>query len=106
MSETKPILTERRTLNIVNPPHVAFAAVKEPEPFVSAEQAARFLAVKRRQLLALARGGLAGAYQLGTGTVRKVWVFRLSELAASVVRSGSPQNIGTVKSSTAGIPRR
>ena len=80
MSETKPILTERRTLNIVNPPQVAFVTVKEPEP----EQAARFLSVKRRQLLALARRGLAGAYPLGTGTVRKVWVFRLSELADAV----------------------
>jgi hypothetical protein len=68
----------------VSRPQVAFATVKEPEPFVSAEQAARFLSVKRRQLLALARRGLAGAYPLGTGTVRKVWVFRLSELADAV----------------------
>jgi hypothetical protein len=84
MSETKPILTERQTLHIVNPPQVAFATVKEPEPFVSAEQAAQFLSVERRQLLALARRGLAGAYPLGTGTVRKVWVFRLSELAVAI----------------------
>jgi len=55
-----------------------------PEPFVSAEEAARFLSVKRRYLLALARRGLAGAYALGTGTMRKVWVFRLSELATAV----------------------
>src|SRR5271166_4168972 len=55
-----------------------------PEPFVSAEEAARFLSVKRRYLLALARRGLAGAYALGTGTIRKVWVFRLSELAIAV----------------------
>ena len=55
-----------------------------PEPFVSAEEAARFLSVKRRYLLALARGGLAGAYAIGTGTMRKVWVFRLSELATAV----------------------
>lgn len=82
MSETKSLLDERRTLHITNPSQVAF--VKAPEPFVSAEQAARFLSVKRRQLLALARRGLAGAYPLGTGTVRKVWVFRLSELAAAV----------------------
>ena len=53
-----------------------------PEPFVSAEEAARFLSVKRRYLLALARRGLAGAYALGTGTIRKV--FRLSELATAV----------------------
>jgi hypothetical protein len=44
------------------------------------------LSVRRRQLLALARRGFAGAYPLGTGTVRKVWVFRLSELAAAIER--------------------
>jgi hypothetical protein len=55
------------------------------EPFVSADQAAQFLSVKRRYLLALARSGIAGAYPLGTGTKRKIWLFRLSELAASVM---------------------
>ena len=55
------------------------------EPFVSVDQAAQFLSVKRRYLLALARKGLAGAYPLGTGTKRKTWVFRLSELAAFVM---------------------
>ena len=58
-----------------------------PEPFVSADQAAQFLCVKRRFLLELARRGIAGAYALGTGTKRKVWVFRLSELAASIERN-------------------
>jgi hypothetical protein len=58
-----------------------------PEPFVAAEEAAQFLCVKRRYLLELARRGIAGAYALGTGGKRKIWVFRLSELAASVVRS-------------------
>lgn len=55
-----------------------------PEPFVSADEAAKFLSVKRRYLLALARRGIAGAYSLGTGSKRKIWVFRLSELAASI----------------------
>ena len=55
-----------------------------PEPFVSAEVAAQFLSVKRRHLLALARKGLAGAYALGTGTQRTIWVFRLSELAHAI----------------------
>jgi hypothetical protein len=58
-----------------------------PEPFVSADEAAQFLCVKRRYLLELARRGIAGAYALGTGSKRKIWVFRLSELAASVVRN-------------------
>jgi hypothetical protein len=57
------------------------------EPFVSADEAAQFLCVKHRYLLELSRRGIAGAYALGTGGKRKVWVFRLSELAASVVRN-------------------
>lgn len=55
-----------------------------PEPFVSADEAARFLSVTRRYLLELARRGIAGAYPLGTGTKRKTWLFRLSELATGV----------------------
>ena len=58
-----------------------------PEPFASADEAAQFLCVKRRYLLELARRGISGAYALGTGGKRKIWVFRLSELAASVVRN-------------------
>jgi hypothetical protein len=55
------------------------------EPFASADEAAVFLSISRRYLLSLARGGLAGAYALGTGTQRKIWVFRLSELADAIV---------------------
>lgn len=62
----------------------------KPEPFVSADEAAQFLCVKRRYLLELARRGIPGAYALGTGTKRKIWVFRLSELAASVARNKTP----------------
>ena len=51
------------------------------EPFVSADEAAKFLGIKRRFLLSLARQGVVGAYALGTGGIRRVWVFRLSELA-------------------------
>jgi hypothetical protein len=58
-----------------------------PEPFASSDEAAQFLCVKRRYLLELARRGIAGAYALGTGSKRKIWVFRLSELAASVVQN-------------------
>jgi len=68
------------------------------EPFVDAETAAKFLAIQRRQLLALARNGLHGAYSVGTGSQRNLWVFRLSELAKAVVKrhestigSGSPR---------------
>jgi hypothetical protein len=46
-----------------------------PEPFVSAEEAAQFLCVKRRYLLELARRGIAGAYALGTGASAKSGCF-------------------------------
>jgi hypothetical protein len=62
-----------------------------PEPFVSADEAAQFLAIKRRYLLALARNGITGAYALGTGGKRKIWIFRLSELAASI--AGEPATL-------------
>ena len=41
------------------------------EPFVSADEAAKFLGIKRRFLLSLARRGIAGAYALGTGGIRR-----------------------------------
>jgi hypothetical protein len=55
-----------------------------PEPFVAAEVAADFIGIKRRFLLTLARRGIAGAYALGTGNLRKTWVFRLSELSEAI----------------------
>jgi len=76
-----------------------------PEPFVSAEEAARFLSIKRRHLLALARSGLAGAYPLGTGTVRKIWVFRLSELAAAIARKNSDPRMRGLCDASTGSPR-
>ncbi len=64
-----------------------------PERFVSADEAARFLSVTRRYVLELARRGIAGAYPIGTGSQRKVWVFRLSELAAAVMQKENPAPI-------------
>ncbi len=55
-----------------------------PEPFVSAGEAARFLGINRRLLLALARKGIAGSYPIGTGDIRKTWIFRLSELGIAI----------------------
>jgi hypothetical protein len=55
-----------------------------PEPFVSADAAAKFLGIKRRLLLSLARKGIPGAYSIGTGGFRKHWIFLLSELAAAI----------------------
>ena len=72
-----------------------------PEPFVSADVAAQFLSVTRRYVLALARGGIAGAYALGAGS-RKVWVFRLSELSSAVAARNAlipkPEKCATIRS--------
>jgi len=68
-----------------------------PERFVSADEAARFLSVTRRYVLELARRGIAGAYAIGTGSTRKVWVFRLSELAAAIVQKNSSAPIHKIR---------
>jgi hypothetical protein len=77
--------------NVMSPSSDTLASLPTtPEPFVSAQEAALFLSVKRRYLLELARRGIAGAYSLGTGSKRKVWVFRLSELAGAIERVENP----------------
>jgi hypothetical protein len=60
--------------------------VMAPEPFVSAQEAAKFIGISRRFLIELARRGVSGSYPIGTGELRKTWVFRLSELAAAIGR--------------------
>ena len=73
------------------------ASPESPERFVSADEAAQFLAVTRRYVLELARRGIAGAYAIGTGSTRKVWVFRLSELAAAIVQKNSSAPIHKIR---------
>ncbi len=63
---------------------VVGGTVMIPEPFVSAQEAAKFVGISRRFLTELARRGIPGAYPIGTGELRKTWVFRLSELAAAI----------------------
>jgi hypothetical protein len=75
------------------------------EPFVSAEEAADFIGIKRRFLLTLARRGIAGAYSLGAGELRRTWVFRLSELASANARNANPKGAEIVRSSGLGSPR-
>jgi hypothetical protein len=58
-----------------------------PEPFVSAEEAVKFLPVTRRHLLALARNGIAGAYPLDASARRRRWVFKLSELVSAITKT-------------------
>ena len=54
------------------------------EPFVDAVEAGKFLSLRPRRVLELARQGKIPAYPLGDGQ-RRVWRFRLSELADSVL---------------------
>ena len=53
------------------------------EAFVDAEQAARFLSLTRRRVLDLARAKRLPGHPIGDGA-RRVWRFRLSELAAVI----------------------
>lgn len=62
-------------------------ALVVPELFVGAEEAGRFLSLRPRRVLDLARKGIIPAYPLGEG-LRKVWRFRLSELATAVCARG------------------
>ena len=79
------------------PARSTVAAPQTPEPFVSADEAARFLSVTRRYVLELARSGIPGAYALGTGMKRKIWVFRLSELAGSITRRENSSPIHKIR---------
>jgi hypothetical protein len=56
------------------------------ESFVDADEAARFLSLTRRRILELARAHRLPGHPIGDGA-RRVWRFRLSELAAAVTRN-------------------
>jgi hypothetical protein len=58
----------------------------QQEPFVDAEQAGIFLQLQPRRVLQLARQRKLPAYPIGDG-MRKVWRFRLSELATAMLHS-------------------
>jgi Helix-turn-helix domain len=68
-----PLISQYSTLMNIAP----------PEPFVDAVRAAAFLNLRTRRVLELARRGDLPGYPLGSGK-RRVWRFRLSELAAAV----------------------
>lgn len=57
------------------------------EGFVDADEAGKFLSLNRRRILELARAGKLPAHPIGDGA-RRVWRFRLSELAAAVSQTG------------------
>ena len=69
------------------------ANLDQPEPFVDAECAAKFLAIERRQLLAMVRIGAIPAYPASLGSRRRQWRFQLSELAATITK-GLKKSVG------------
>jgi len=73
------------------------------EPFVDADRAAQFLVITRRRLLELARAGKLPGHGLGEGK-RKIWRFRLSELAEAVVAKTPPLIHSTEVSSSPAVP--
>lgn len=76
------VLEKPASSTISSPAHSDFPAAL-PEPFVDANRAAEFLFLRPRRVLELARQGALPAHPLGIGQ-RKVWRFRLSELAAAI----------------------
>ena len=60
----------------------------EPEPFVDADEAGKFLTVNRRRVLELARARKLPGHPIGDGA-RRVWRFRLSELANALSAAGA-----------------
>jgi hypothetical protein len=59
----------------------------EHERFVDAIEAGKFLHLRPRRVLELARQGAIPAHPLGSGE-RRVWRFRLSELASALCSRG------------------
>jgi hypothetical protein len=57
------------------------------ECFVDADEAGKFLSLNRRRILELARAGKLPAHPIGDGA-RRVWRFRLSEIAAALAQTG------------------
>jgi hypothetical protein len=74
---------------------------ESPERFVDADVAAKFLSLTRRRVLDLARVGKLPAYPIGDGA-RRVWRFRLSELAAAIT---SQQKSGFISRERAAMVR-
>ncbi|HWO31247.1 MAG TPA: helix-turn-helix domain-containing protein [Candidatus Acidoferrum sp.] len=58
-------------------------APEQLEGFVDADEAGKFLSLNRRRILELARAGKLPGHPIGDGA-RRVWRFRLSEIAAAI----------------------
>ena len=71
------------------------------EGFVDADEAGKFLSLNRRRILELARARKLPGHPIGDGA-RRVWRFRLSEIADAVASTGkswfsSRQRTGMVR---------
>src|SRR5450756_2870886 len=77
------------------------------EGFVDADEAGKFLSLNRRRILELARAGKLPGHPIGDGA-RRVWRFRLSELADAVAAAGKSFFLSAENQygSAQGSPRR
>jgi hypothetical protein len=76
------------------------------EVFVDANEAGKFLCLTRRRILDLARSGKLPAHPIGDG-VRRVWRFRLSEIADAVGRNVfTSQDDSVIRNPSVGQRRR
>ncbi len=66
------------------------------EHFVDANTVAMHLKVTRRQTLEMTRRGVIPAYALGTGSTRKVWRYKLSEIDACIAAGGGKKSCEAV----------
>ena len=60
-----------------------------PERFVDVAAAAEFMSVSPRYVMDLARRGAIPGHPLAIGSKRKIWRFRLSEIAECLAGSGT-----------------
>lgn len=71
------------------------------ESFVDADEAAQFLSLTRRRVLDLARARKLPGHPIGDGA-RRMWRFRLSEIAAAIAPR---QNSGFISRERASMVR-
>jgi helix-turn-helix protein len=76
------------------------------EPFVTADDVAEHLKVKRRQVLEMRRKGIIPAHPLGTGKHRKVWRYRISEVDAAVLSGARKPSASNEEGDLAGSTTR
>jgi len=74
------------------------------EGFVDADEAGKFLSLTRRRILELARAGKLPGHPIGEGT-RRVWRFRLSELANALAKNVFTSQPDPAIRKPAGAPR-